>query len=253
MGSGIIFHHLINTNIAILGKMLFGPVCFTLKLLCHDLATTPHLLDSTADIGGSKRMKLVNLFSVSISCETICFRIRKAVWANAHQPLGAGPDLSSQKWKQRFHCDLLSCQTSRNALWVQVTKKICTIQNTAELNPRLYFLVMNTPAVCHICHDFCHKLFSSFCNEICLSCNKNMLMISALNLMKNQPTGAECRLYLCTSVPVGWLRRSVGVSRTWQKVVPSRNCELGWRLRSAEPSRRLHTGGQVHWLDSSAD
>lgn len=59
----------------------------------------------------------------------------------------------------------------------------------------------------------------------------------------------------CLSVCVssGWLWGSISVSGARQAVVPGGNRELGWGLCQAEPPRRLHTGGQIHRLDSSAD
>lgn len=43
------------------------------------------------------------------------------------------------------------------------------------------------------------------------------------------------------------------MSGAGQAVVPGGDRELGRGLCEAEPARRLHTGGQVHRLDSTAD
>lgn len=66
---------------------------------------------------------------------------------------------------------------------------------------------------------------------------------------------------LCSSAHVlclnlhhsGWLRRAAGVSGARQTVVPGGDRELGGGLREAETSRCLHTGGEVRWLDPSAE
>ena len=63
---------------------------------------------------------------------------------------------------------------------------------------------------------------------------------------------SECVL-LRMCVPSGWLGRSVGVSGARQAVVPGGDRELGRGLCEAEPSRCVHTGGEVHWLDPPAD
>lgn len=66
-------------------------------------------------------------------------------------------------------------------------------------------------------------------------------------------------LYVCVymlidvCVSSGWLWGSISVSRARQAVVPGGNRELGRGLCQTEPPRRLHAGGQIHRLDSSAD